>query len=413
MSTAQARLFAIDSIVITEADNMYTTVLPADSTDSPASITLTEQLDFEHQNDFLPDDWCPVATMLEAMPGALCCLDENFIVRHWNQAMSRLLGVSTVEAMWRPFFSLAPKSFEQGLKKNIQRLFEEARAVASPRPPAVQGEFQQPHREGNGFTFRYQLNLLPTAAIAPLILVSLREASPKRMPYQPQLHEQLLLLGKLNTSVAHELAGALDVICHKLDEILGIATALGNQQLEAGLHDIITQIYRISYLTNNMVSLAQHGSSHLAPLDINEMILEALALLQQTMRHEVLCTMILGPNLPAVPGDPILLQIVFQNLLKYAIAAAGEDAVPKLQTQQQDEGAGVIIRLEDRGPALHAHMLEHFFDPIHNAEKFGLGVGLGLFISKKIIEAHHGKISVRSRETHGTEMVIELPHILE
>ncbi|MCL4707109.1 PAS domain-containing sensor histidine kinase [bacterium] len=357
----------------------------------------------------MPDDWCPVAAMLEAMPGALCCLDENFIVRHWNQAMSRLLGVSAAEALWRPFFSLTPKSFEQGLKKEIQQLFLQAHAIASPLPQAVQGEFRQPHREGNGFMFRYQLNLLPTAAIAPLVMVSLSEAAPKKTPQQHQLHEQLLLLGKLNTSVAHELAGALDVICHKLDEILGIATPLGNQQLEAGLHDIITQIYRISYLTNNMVSLAQHGSSHLAPLDINEMILEALALLQQTMRHEVLCTMVLGPNLPPVPGDPILLQIVFQNLLKYAIAAAGEDAVPKVQTQQQSEGAGVIIRLEDRGPALHAHMLEHFFDPIHNAEKFGLGVGLGLFISKKIIEAHHGKILVNSRNSHGTEIVIELP----
>lgn len=388
---------------------MYPTVLPADSNDSPASLTLTEPLEFDRQNDFLPDDWCPVAAMLEAMPGALCCLDENFIVRHWNQAMSRLLGVSAAEALWRPFFSLTPKSFEQGLRKEIQQLFLQAHAIASPLPQAVQGEFRQPHREGNGFMFRYQLNLLPTAAIAPLVMVSLSEAAPKKTPQQHQLHEQLLLLGKLNTSVAHELAGALDVICHKLDEILGIATPLGNQQLEAGLHDIITQIYRISYLTNNMVSLAQHGSSHLAPLDINEMILEALALLQQTMRHEVLCTMVLGPNLPPVPGDPILLQIVFQNLLKYAIAAAGEDAVPKVQTQQQSEGAGVIIRLEDRGPALHAHMLEHFFDPIHNAEKFGLGVGLGLFISKKIIEAHHGKILVNSRNSHGTEIVIELP----
>lgn len=388
---------------------MYPTVLPADSNDSPASLTLTEPLEFDRQDDFLPDDWCPVAAMLEAMPGALCCLDENFIVRHWNQAMSRLLGVSAAEALWRPFFSLTPKSFEQGLKKEIQQLFLQAHAIASPLPQAVQGEFRQPHREGNGFMFRYQLNLLPTAAIAPLVMVSLSEAAPQKTPQQHQLHEQLLLLGKLNTSVAHELAGALDVICHKLDEILGIATPLGNQQLEAGLHDIITQIYRISYLTNNMVSLAQHGSSHLAPLDINEMILEALALLQQTMRHEVLCTMVLGPNLPPVPGDPILLQIVFQNLLKYAIAAAGEDAVPKVQTQQQSEGAGVIIRLEDRGPALHAHMLEHFFDPIHNAEKFGLGVGLGLFISKKIIEAHHGKILVNSRNSHGTEIVIELP----
>ncbi|MDL1879125.1 PAS domain-containing protein [Cytophagia bacterium CHB2] len=399
----------IDSSVITEADNMYPTVLPADSNNSPATLTLTEPLEFDRQNDFLPDDWCPVAAMLEAMPGALCCLDENFIVRHWNQAMSRLLGVSAAEALWRPFFSLTPKSFEQGLKQEIQQLFLQAHAIASPLPQAVQGEFRQPHREGNGFMFRYQLNLLPTAAIAPLVMVSLSEAAPQKTPQQHQLHEQLLLLGKLNTSVAHELAGALDVICHKLDEILGIATPLGHQQLEAGLHDIITQIYRISYLTNNMVSLAQHGSSHLAPLDINEMILEALALLQQTMRHEVLCTMVLGPNLPPVPGDPILLQIVFQNLLKYAIAAAGEDAVPKVQTQQQSEGAGVIIRLEDRGPALHAHMLEHFFDPIHNAEKFGLGVGLGLFISKKIIEAHHGKILVNSRNSHGTEIVIELP----
>ncbi|MCK6557567.1 PAS domain-containing sensor histidine kinase [bacterium] len=360
-----------------------------------------------------PEQALSLGALCEALPEAVCCVDEDLIVRHWNHAMARLVGVTRKQALQKPVFSLVPSSFEQGLRGELQRLFESAhsdREENAKSPLQLQGEFQQCHGNGPSFTFRYHLSALPAAGGQRLAMLALSEIPQGRiLRKQHQLLEQLLLLGKLNTSVAHELAGALDVICHRLDDILGMATQSGNHELEAGLHDIITQIYRISYLTNNMVSLARDASAHLVALDLNDAILEALALLQQTMNHEVLCTMVLAPNLPPITGDAILLQVALQNLLKYAIMAAGEDAVPKMQTEPQPNGEGVVIRLEDRGAPLEAETLERFFDPVFNAEKFGLGVGLGLFLSRRIIEAHHGEIAVRPHEAHGSEIIISFP----
>ncbi|NUM66406.1 PAS domain-containing sensor histidine kinase [candidate division KSB1 bacterium] len=338
-----------------------------------------------------PEQALSLGALCEALPEAVCCVDEDLIVRHWNHAMARLVGVTRKQALQKPVFSLVPSSFEQGLRGELQRLFESAhsdREENAKSPLQLQGEFQQCHGNGPSFTFRYHLSALPAAGGQRLAMLALSEIPQGRiLRKQHQLLEQLLLLGKLNTSVAHELAGALDVICHRLDDILGMATQSGNHELEAGLHDIITQIY----------------------LDLNDAILEALALLQQTMNHEVLCTMVLAPNLPPITGDAILLQVALQNLLKYAIMAAGEDAVPKMQTEPQPNGEGVVIRLEDRGAPLEAETLERFFDPVFNAEKFGLGVGLGLFLSRRIIEAHHGEIAVRPHEAHGSEIIISFP----
>jgi len=361
----------------------------------------------------LPEQALSLGALCEALPEAVCCVDEDLIVRHWNHAMARLVGVTRKQALQKPVFSLVPSCFEQNLRGELERLFENAAEEAlDPANPLrqVQGEFQQSHDSGLTFTFRYHLSVLPPSAGLRLAMLALSEVPQGRiLRRQHQLHEQLLLLNKLNTSVAHELTGALDVICHRLDAILGMAVRNGNHELQAGLYDIITQIYRISFLTNNMVGLAHHASTHLVVLDVNETILEALALLQQTMNYEVLCTMVLAPNLPPITADAILLQVALQNLLKYAIMAAGEDAVPKMQTEPMTNAEGVVIRLEDRGATLGAETLERFFDPVFNAEKFGLGVGLGLFLSRRIIEAHHGEIAVRPHETHGSEIIISFP----
>ncbi|MDZ7269920.1 MAG: PAS domain-containing sensor histidine kinase [candidate division KSB1 bacterium] len=358
-------------------------------------------------------DW--LGALCEALPGAVCCVDEALIVQYWNQAMARLVGVTHRQALHKPVFSLVPSGFEQSLRGELQRLFESAHREQGENaklPLHLQGEFQQQHGNGPGFTFRYHLSMLPWTGGQRLAMLALSEIPQGRLRHrQNQLLERLLLLGRLNTSVAHELAGALDVICHRLDDLLALATPGGNRELEAGLHDIITQVYRISYLTNNMVSLARDASAHLVALDLNDAILEALALLQQTMGHEVLCTMVLAPNLPPVTGDAILLQVALQNLLKYAILAAGEDAVPKVQTEPLPHGGGVVMRLEDRGTTRDAETLERFFDPVFSAEKFGLGVGLGLFLSRRIIEAHDGEIRVRPHEAHGTEIVISFPSV--
>jgi signal transduction histidine kinase len=154
------------------------------------------------------------------------------------------------------------------------------------------------------------------------------------------------------------------------------------------------------------------------------LIPEALAMLEHTLNRQIACATALRENLPPVHGDPILLQSVLQNILRYAVEAAGDDAVPRIQTSlfthphakggvsPKTNGKAapqfVIMRIEDRGAMMPAPILAQLLDPISCSQRFGIAVGLGLFISKKIIESHGGQMHVSNEPGHGTIFTIAL-----
>ncbi len=354
-----------------------------------------------------------VSTFLEALQEAACVVDEDLRVRDWNSAMIRLTGLSRNQALWQPLFSLFPKNFKQALAESCSEAFAQAhlKNFAAPEAPgAAEGEIQQFHGRDVFLTFRYRLSILETTGHGLLALLSLCEVRHERMlKKHSAFREQLHLLGMLNASVAQELSGALDLICHKLDEILKSAHGTGDQKLALDVEEIIPQIYRIGYLTNNIVSLGRDIAPHLVYLNVNEALQEALGFLEQTQKRKTSCVTALTPSLPVIAADPGLLQIVFQNLMKYALEAAGEDTVPRVHTTAAPEKEGIIIQIEDRGPQLDEETLANFFDPAFTSARWGLATGLGLLLSKKIIEAHHGSIAVCSRDGSGTRLTIFLP----
>jgi signal transduction histidine kinase len=126
------------------------------------------------------------------------------------------------------------------------------------------------------------------------------------------------------------------------------------------------------------------------------------------------------------------LQTVLQNILRYAVEAAGDDAVPKVQTAlmalparggrqarvnsskpapekgNKKNAQQIVVKIEDRGAAMAPKILAPLFDPIAASKHFGIAVGLGLFISKKIIESHRGIMQVSSEPGRGTIFTITL-----
>jgi nitrogen-specific signal transduction histidine kinase len=354
-----------------------------------------------------------LGTVLEALQEAACIVDEELQVRGWNAAMSRLTGLPKDQALLQSLFSLFPKNFKQGLEKTCREAFAHAQTkVFSPQVPAPawDGEIQQFHGLNVFLTFRYRLSMLETDNPRPLGMLTLCDVRHERLlKKQFECREQLSLLGMLNASVAQELSGALDSICHKLDDILKSTHAAGSGKRAEEIEEIIPQVYRIGYLTNNIVSLGRDIAPQLVYLNVNEALQETLGLLEQTQKKKISCVTAFTPSLPSVAADPALLQIVFQNVMKYALEAAGEDVVPRVHTTLAPDGDGTLIHIEDRGPQLDEDTLANFFDPAHTTARWGLVISLGLLLSKKIVEAHHGSFEVSSREGSGTKLTIFLP----
>lgn len=399
-----------------------------------SSTEFTDSLSLGAENSLLPaakiavanespadETWAPVAAFLEAMQEAVSGIDEYLCVKYWNTSMARLTGVAVAEAMHRPLFSLLPRDFERHLEAGLRHLFSQRAAGKNESAEIVEGEFAQRHGNSEFFDFSYRMRVLPTTGDRGLAILTLRPAREgRRRQRRKEQPEPFGLLGQLSAGIAKALAEPLDAICSKIDNIVAIAGDSWNEPLEGELHSIITEVYRISYLVNNILTLSSPETSHTAEIDLNHLIPEAITVLEHTLNREIACVTALQEGLPPVKGDPLLLQSVLQNILRYAVEAAGEDAVPRIQTRWftspaanghtngKDSSSQVIIRVEDRGAPVAPEVLAQLFDPLPCCKRFGIAVGLGLFISKKIIESHGGQMHVSNQPGHGTIFTMAL-----
>jgi len=111
------------------------------------------------------------------------------------------------------------------------------------------------------------------------------------------------------------------------------------------------------------------------------------------------------PGLPLVPGNPGELNQVWANLLENAIDAVAESG--HIAVSAKREGASIVVRVIDDGPGIPANVQPRIFDPFFTTKPIGQGTGLGLDISRRIVQAHAGHIAVDTRPGR-TEFRVEL-----
>jgi signal transduction histidine kinase len=112
-------------------------------------------------------------------------------------------------------------------------------------------------------------------------------------------------------------------------------------------------------------------------------------------------------RLPMVPLVPERIQQVCLNLVLNAIAAMPDGGQLKISTRLTGPPVGVLLVFKDTGSGIDPEQLERIFEPFHSTRPEGLG--LGLYITKKIIELHEGWIDVESKPSNGAAFQIWLP----
>jgi signal transduction histidine kinase len=146
-------------------------------------------------------------------------------------------------------------------------------------------------------------------------------------------------------------------------------------------------------------------------LDINETILEVIALAQyQLRRSDILVETRLGHGLPHVRCDRVQLQQVLLNLIINAIEAmSGIKERPRELTivSASDGPDTVSVEVRDSGTGLDPEHAPHLFEPFYTTKAEGLGIGLS--ISRSIVEAHGGRLSAAANAPHGTVFSFSLP----
>jgi two-component system, LuxR family, sensor kinase FixL len=221
------------------------------------------------------------------------------------------------------------------------------------------------------------------------------------------------MMGQLASALAHELSQPLGAILMntRASELFLEREALDREELRATLLDIRRDGQRASNVIDGLRALLKRGSFVARALSVSELLENVVTLAHiDTAARKAQLEVIIDPGLPAVMGEPVHLQQVLLNLLRNATDAV-EDLSPdrrKVAMRAARHGNSAIeFTVSDLGRGIESAKLGRLFEPFFTTKPNGIGIGLS--ISRTIIEAHGGRIWVENNVREGAVFRFTLP----
>ena len=246
------------------------------------------------------------------------------------------------------------------------------------------------------------------AAYADLTEKKRAEAELERQREALLQNEKMSALGSLLTSVAHELNNPLSVV-------VGQATILeelsGGSPEAARAAKIRAAADRCARIVKTFLAMARSKAPERREVQVNEVIRAALEIAAYGLNSTgAQIELQLAPDLPQLWADGDQLHQVFANLIINAKQAMESVAGPRrLTIRSWLERDAIMIEVADTGPGIAPEMADRIFEPFFTTKAQGVGTGIGLSVSRRIVAAHGGEISVASPKEGGARFLLRLP----
>jgi len=231
--------------------------------------------------------------------------------------------------------------------------------------------------------------------------------------------DKLATFGQLAAGVVHELNNPLTSIVAYSDHLMKRALEGGVSHAEAEdverLRRINEAANRMLHFTRELVCYARPSSGVAGPVSLHRAMDQAVAFCEHVLSTaDVRVERRYSDEHLTVHGESEQLVQVFVNLLTNACQAAppaGGRIVLTTSYRQRRAGPRIVAAVEDNGCGIAPDHLDHVFAPFFTTKRDRHGVGLGLSITKNIVESHDGVIRVESELGRGTRFLIELPAV--
>ena len=215
-------------------------------------------------------------------------------------------------------------------------------------------------------------------------------------------HDRFADIGKLATTAAHEIKTPLIAIGGYARRALKYSSPANQKDLEV----IVKEVERLENITSQILDYSREPKLILREHNINELIREALLVLKDKLRHQnIQVKTNLCQDLEKTKVDAQRLKQVLFNLIENGVEAMSDGGVLKIETKKQEKY--VILVIEDTGSGIPEDIKKDIFVPFFSTKPNGSGMGLA--VSKKIIQDHNGHITVESSLGKGTKFNIYLP----
>ncbi len=225
------------------------------------------------------------------------------------------------------------------------------------------------------------------------------------------------------TKSSHEIRNPLNFISLSIDHIrsrLNASRGAGLEETQVLIANIKDEIHRLNDMVENFLTVGKPLALNKTDVDVNVLIRDVVGLAQQKAVEQGIEIHVEGPAaIPRLHVDPAQVKTCLMNVVLNAIQAmpAGgtlavrvayrPDGLGNLGREDEKPPGGVEVWVSDTGSGILEEELGKIFNPYFTTKK--LGIGLGLAITKKIVEEHGGQICVMSRAHEGTTVVITFP----
>lgn len=319
------------------------------------------------------------------------------------------LSLATISADARSILNLDENSprFQQlpsPLQKLLRHSFTGTEACSQLQIPATSGSTESR-------TIKVQVTpILDDSGRTQSIAAIIQDLTPARQLEQNlRRMDRLASIGTLSASMAHEVKNALVAIKTFVDLLI-------SQNQNAQLAEIVNrEMNRINSIVSQMLRFGGPARPKLGTIHIHQVLEQSLNLVQHHLEgRKIKLERRLEATPDTVRGDNYQLEQAFINLLFNALDAMGADGSLQVATQicAPDRAAGFTspalqITIQDNGIGIPPENLGRLFEPFFTTK--ANGTGLGLPITRRIIEEHRGTITVASQVHHGTQFTITLP----
>ena len=353
--------------------------------------------------------------LLDTINDRIFLIDNQERITFVNEAFLDAYGLTSTEVLGKSPEEVLPAEILSACQEADQGTFGQG------DPVRLEMNWQDPKTGARCWTETHKYPMRDaTGKITGVVGISRDITASRKAKEELKRSESLLLHASRLSSMGELAAGIAHEVNQPLFSILNYAKAIENklqdkESLDLGaiskwIEQIKREAARGGQITQRLKSFVKPAETQRKLSAINKIVLESIEFMAREAREaNVKIETKLAKNLPDLLVDQIQIQQVLVNLLKNAIeACVGSDtASPKVVVSTHCVSTGIEITVADNGPGVSGTDDINILDPFQTTKHEG--IGLGLAISKTIIEAHQGQLSFHPNDEGGATFCFALP----
>lgn len=355
------------------------------------------------------------AAMLEAALDGIVVIDESGGIIEFNPAAEQMFGWKKADLLGKNIAqTLIPHEHRHGHVNGMKHYMDGGIGNWIGRRVETRGA------DINGETFPIELTISEVrAANRKLFVGSMRDLRERRRAeaeinqQREKLHqnEKMAAMGSLLAGVSHELNNPLAVVVAQSTLLHEFAP---DAQTKGRAEKVRAAAERCGRIVKSFLGMVRLQPTTQAETDLNQVVRSALEVTAYGARSSGISIVAELSALPlTVHGDPDHLTQVAANFLvnsQHALASIAGDRRIRVRTMHGADGKARFT-VEDNGPGIPAEIRDRIFESYFTTKPVGVGTGIGLSISKSIVERHNGKVWYEDSDTGGARFVVELPMV--